>query len=203
MTDHKALLHRYLRDARDSIVWKLEGLPEYEIRRPMTPTGTNLLGLIKHLAGVEVGYFGDVFGRPFPEPVPWISDDAELNSDMWATPEQSREELLDLYERARAHADETIETLDLDATGTVPWWPEERRHPDLHWLLVHMTAETNRHAGHADIVREMLDGAAGLRRTRDNLASNDPGWWKEQHARIEAAARQAGGRAMTSGGRTL
>ncbi|MBB5080875.1 DinB family protein [Nonomuraea endophytica] len=194
MTDHKAQLHRYLRDARDAIVWKLEGLDEYEARRPMTPTGTNLLGLVKHLAGVEAGYFGFVFERPFPEPIPWIAEDAELNSDLWATPEESRDDLLSLYERTRAHADATIEELDLDATGTVPWWPEERRHPTLHLLLVHMTAETNRHAGHADIVRELIDGTAGLRRSSDNLPSTDTAWWEEHHARVEAAARKAGGR---------
>ncbi|MFI6904114.1 DinB family protein [Nonomuraea sp. NPDC050394] len=194
MTDHKAQLHRYLRDARDAVVWKLEGLAEYDARRPMTPTGTNLLGLVKHLAGVEAGYFGSVFGRLFPEPMPWISEDAEFNSDLWATPEESRADILSLYERARAHADATIEELDLDTTGTVPWWPEERRHPTLHLLLVHMTAETNRHAGHADIVRELIDGAAGLRRSNDNLPSVEAAWWEKRLARVEAAARQAGGR---------
>ncbi|MEV4894730.1 DinB family protein [Nonomuraea sp. NPDC055795] len=193
MTDHKAQLHRYLRDARDAMVWKLEGLAEYEARRPMTPTGTNLLGLLKHLAGVETGYFGGVFGRPFPEPLPWMSEDAELNSDLWAAPEESRADILDLYERACAHADATIEDLDLDATGTVPWWPQERRHPTLHLLLVHMTAETNRHAGHADIVRELIDGTAGLRRSNDNLPSGEAAWWEKHLARVEAAARQAGG----------
>ncbi|MFI6391264.1 DinB family protein [Nonomuraea sp. NPDC050540] len=193
MTDHKAQLHRYLRDARDAMVWKLEGLAEYEARRPMTPTGTNLLGLVKHLAGVETGYFGSVFGRPFPEPLPWMSEDAELNSDLWAAPEESRADILGLYERACAHADATIEELDLDATGTVHWWPEERRHPTLHLLLVHMTAETNRHAGHADIVRELIDGTAGLRRSNDNLPSTEAAWWEEHHAKVEAAARKAGG----------
>jgi hypothetical protein len=79
-------LHRYLQIAREALVWKLEGLSEYDIRRPMTPTGTNLLGLVKHAAGVEFGYFGEVFGRPSDEPMPWLDESAEPNADMWATP---------------------------------------------------------------------------------------------------------------------
>ncbi len=63
MTDFepKADLQRYLQTAREALLWKLEGLDEYDARRPLTPTGTNLLGLVKHAAGVEVGYFGDCF----------------------------------------------------------------------------------------------------------------------------------------------
>ena len=68
-------------------MWKLEGLSEYDSRRPMTPTGTNLLGLVKHVASVELGYFGETFGRPFDEPLPW-SVGAEANADMWATADE-------------------------------------------------------------------------------------------------------------------
>jgi len=84
-SDPKADLHRYLQDAREALLWKLDGLSEYDIRRPLVPTGTNLLGLVKHVASVEFGYFGDCFGRPFDEPMPWLEDDAEPNADMWAT----------------------------------------------------------------------------------------------------------------------
>src|SRR5215472_14953558 len=122
-SDSKADLHRYLRQGREAMVWKLDGLGEYDIRRPMTPTGTNLLGLVKHLATVEFGYFGDVFGRPSGEPLPWLADDAEPNADMWATPQESREQILGLYRRAWAHSDGTIEALPLGAIGRVPWWP--------------------------------------------------------------------------------
>ena len=69
--DPKATLVRYLQQARDAMLWKLDGLGEYDIRRPLTPTGTNLLGLVKHLAGVESGYFGATFGRPFPGTLPF------------------------------------------------------------------------------------------------------------------------------------
>ena len=124
--DPKAHLHRYLRTARDALLWKLDGLGEYDVRRPVTPTGTNLLGLVKHLASVEIGYFGETFARPAGIPLPWYDEGAEPNADMWATPEESREDILDLYRRAREHADTTIEELPLDAVGHVPHWPAER-----------------------------------------------------------------------------
>src|SRR5207245_7015249 len=113
-----------LQDARKSLLWKLEGLSEYDVRRPMVRTGTNLLGLVKHVATMEVGYFGDTFGRPFDEPLPWFTRDAEPNADMWATATESREQIVGLYRRACAHSDVTINTLPLDAVGHVPWWQE-------------------------------------------------------------------------------
>ena len=61
-------LHRCLRWAREEVLPKLVGLSEYDMRRPMTPTGTNLLGLGRHLAFYEATYFGVVFNRPYPEP---------------------------------------------------------------------------------------------------------------------------------------
>ncbi len=188
----KADLHHYLRSAREALLWKLDGLSEYDIRRPLTPTGTNLLGLVKHVASVEAGYLGDTFGRPFTEPLPWFDDDAEPNADMWATPDQSRQEIIDLYHRVWANSDATIEQLDLDAPGQVPWWPAEHSAVTLHRVLVHVIAETNRHAGHADIVRELVDGAVGLRDGNDNMAPGDAGWWAEYRDRVETAARDAG-----------
>ena len=124
------------------MLWKLDGLSEYDVRRPMVPTGTNLLGLVKHLASVEFGYFGETFGRPFSERLPWLEEGAEPNADMWATPDESRAEIIGLYHRAWAHSDATIGALALDAIGQVPWWPPERREVTLHRILVHMIAET-------------------------------------------------------------
>jgi uncharacterized damage-inducible protein DinB len=189
-SDPKADLQRYLQLARGALVWKLERLGEYEIRRPMTPTGTNLLGLIKHLASVEAGYFGETFGRRFDEPMPWIDDDAEPNADMWATAAESREQIVGLYRRVWAFSDTTIEALALDAVGQVPWWPEDRREVTLHRVLIHMIAETNRHAGHADIVRELIDGTVGLRDDNDNMGVTDDGW-DRYRAQLELAARDA------------
>lgn len=190
----KADLHRYLQVAREALLWKLEGTSEYDARRPLVPTGTNLLGLVKHLAGVEAGYFGSVFGRPFPEPLPWFADDAEPNADMWATAEESRDDVIGLYRRVWSHADATITELDLDTIGTVPWWPKDRRDVSLHRILVHVTTETHRHAGHADIVRELIDGAAGLREGNDNLAPGDDAWWAAYRERLEQVAREVDGR---------
>jgi uncharacterized damage-inducible protein DinB len=191
-SDSKADLHRYLQAARAALLWKLDGLSEYDVRRPMVPTGTNLLGLIKHMASVEAGYFGETFGRPFDEPMPWFEDDAEPNADMWATADQSREQIVALYHRVWAHTDVTIDTLPLDAIGHVSWWPDDRSESTLHRILVHVIAETNRHAGHADIVRELIDGAAGLREGNDNLATGDHAWWESYRSRLERVAEEAG-----------
>ncbi|WP_084703960.1 DinB family protein [Phaeacidiphilus oryzae] len=190
--DPKADLHRYLHTIRDSLVWKLDGLSEYDVRRPMTPTGTNLLGLVKHLAHVEAGYFGDCFERPFSEALPAHAPGAEPNADMWATAEESREDVLGLYQRVREHADATIDALPLDAPGRVPWWGE-RGDVTLQLILLHVIAETNRHAGHADILRELLDGAAGLTPRRSNLPDADETWWPTYQAHLEKTAREAGG----------
>ena len=190
--DQKADLQRYLQIGRDAVLWKLDGLSEYDVRRPMTPTGTNLLGLVKHLATMELGYFGQVFGRPADEPIPWMAEGADINADMWATAEESREQILGLYQRACAHSDATIDALNLDSAGQVPWWHEGRRDVTLRRILVHMISETDRHAGHADIVREMIDGAAGLRQDNSNLAPGDQAWWKSYRDQLERIAQEAG-----------
>jgi uncharacterized damage-inducible protein DinB len=191
-SDPKQDLRHYLQTAREVLLWKLEGLSEYDIRRPMVPTGTNLLGLVKHVAGVEAGYLGDVFDRPFGEPLPWLDDGAEPNADMWATAEESPEQIVDLYHRVWAHSDATIDVLALDAIGHVAWWPHDRREVTLQRILVHVIAETNRHAGHADIIRELIDGAVGLREDNDNLAPGDLAWWESYRGRLERVAREAG-----------
>ncbi|GAA4691225.1 DinB family protein [Streptomyces youssoufiensis] len=187
--DPKADLHRYLRTAREAIVWKLDGLSEYDIRRPLTPTGTNLLGLVKHLASVEFAYFGPTFDRPHNELLPWDEEDSEPNADMWAPADESREDVLGLYHRAWAHADATIEALPLDAKGHVAWW--EDGEVTLQRIMLHMTAETNRHAGHADIVRELIDGTVGMRRDSTNMDGGDAAWYRSYWDRLETSAKEA------------
>jgi hypothetical protein len=199
-SDPKAVLLRYLQGARDALLWKLEGLSDYDVRRPMVRTGTNLLGLVKHVAGVELGYFGAVFDRPFDGQLSgslagfgtlaWF-EDAEPNADMFATAGESREEIVGLYRRAWAHSDVTIDMLGLDAIGHVSWWPEDRREATLHWILVHVIAETDRHAGHADIVRELIDGSVGRQPGTDNMAPGDPEWWEAYRGRLDRIAREA------------
>jgi uncharacterized damage-inducible protein DinB len=189
--DPKADLHDYLQAAREALLWKLDGLSEYDIRRPLTPTGTNLLGLVKHLAGVELWYFGDAFGRPPTRPRPWSEDDARNNADMWATADESRDLITGTYRGAWAHSDQTIQLLALDAPGYVPWWPAGEREVTLHRVLVHVTAETHRHAGQADIVRELIDGAVGLGADNDHLRPGGQEWWEKYRSQLEDAARKA------------
>lgn len=173
MTD-KDTLRDYLQSARDALIGKLDGLGEYELRRPLTATGTNLLGLVKHVASVELGYFTEVFDRP-TEDLPWFAADAAPNADMWATAEESSADLLAIYRRVWTISDATIAELDLDSPGQVPWWGD-RGAVTLFRILVHMIAETDRHAGHADILREQIDGSAGLRSPGDNLPDDDVDW---------------------------
>lgn len=190
--DPKATLLHQLESAGAAIVWKLDGLSEYDVRRPLTPTGTNLLGLVKHLALVELGYFGEVFGRAPQVSVPWWRAENEAmatvpNVDLYAKAEQSRDEVITLYREAGVNTAATVAALELDAPGRVPWWGEHGA-VTLHRILVHMVAETNRHAGQADILREALDGAAGLRADHDNLADLDTYGWRAYHAELQTIA---------------
>jgi len=152
-------MHLRFQLERGALLWKLEGLSEADLRRPMTPTGTNLLGLVKHLNGVEGAYFCDAFGRPRP-PLAWESDEDALMgqfSDMYAKPDETSEAIIANYQAATAAADRSIEELDLDTVG--------RHHMgiavSLRWMLFTVLLDTARYAGHADIVREQIDGAAG------------------------------------------
>jgi uncharacterized damage-inducible protein DinB len=189
--ERKADLRRYLQEAREAITWKLDGLSEYDLRRPMTQTGTNLLGLVKHLIGVEVGYLGYSFGRPFAEPVDWVGPHVEPGADRWATAGQSRDYLVGMYRRSWTHSDATIETLSLDAVGRVVWWPQEDSQSTLHRVLVHVIAETQRHAGHADIVRELIDGAVGKHPHADDMAPGDKAHWDNFRNQLENLAQEA------------
>lgn len=183
----KTALHDELRWAREAMLGKLQGLSEYDVRRPMTGTGTNLLGLIKHLSMGESKYLGEVFGRPFPEYLPWWDADAEPDVDKWATAQESRAEILQRYERVCAHADETIDSLELGSSGHVPWWP--RPQVRLINVMAHVLAETNRHAGHADILREQIDGVTGDAGAR--APHHDAARWRAHVAAVETAARKA------------
>lgn len=177
----KEYLHGDLREIRETMLRKLDGLGEYDVRRPLTSTGTNLLGLVKHLSLWESRYFGEVFDRPFPEPLPRWDDTSSRGADLWASEHEAREEIVARYRRVWAHSDATINALAIDAPGHVPWWPQ----PDvkLFNVLVHMLTETSRHAGHADILREQLDGATDTQR--------DAAFWEARRAKIERAAKGA------------
>jgi hypothetical protein len=180
----KEELHHKLKDSRAAMLAKLDSLSEYDLRRPMTPTGTNLLGLIKHLAGLEYEYLGESFGYPAPERMSWIEDGSIWQgADMWAKPDESSEYITGLYRRACAHADGVIAALDLAAPGSVRHWPADRRDTTLGVLLIRMVAETAQHAGHADIVRELIDGKGS-----PDQADFDEATWREYVTNIQTAA---------------
>ncbi|WP_136518664.1 DinB family protein [Cellulomonas telluris] len=190
--DDKETLHRYLRRSREDLVGKLDGLGDHDVRRPLTPTGTNLLGLVKHVASVQLGYLGAVFGRPSPrEPLPWDAPGAEPDADLWVGPGETRADVLDLWAHSAEHADATVAALPLDAAGVVPWWGPGDQDVTLHQVLVHLLAEVARHAGHADVLREGLDGLAGQRVGDPNLPGRSSEEWAAYRARIEEAARGA------------
>ncbi|CAN5693859.1 DinB family protein [soil metagenome] len=191
IVDAKTELIASLETLNEAVLAKLDGLGEYDLRRPLTPTGTNMLGIVKHLASVQAGYFGDTFGRPWPEPLPWLAQDAEINDDMYATADETSDGIRTFYRRSWTHARETSAVTELDDTGTVPWWPPDRSHPSLRTVLLHMTVETARHAGHLDVVREMIDGKAGRFADDSSMPGDDEIDWPAYVAKVEAAARSA------------
>jgi hypothetical protein len=165
---------------------------DYDSRRPLTPSGTNILGLIKHLVGVENDYLGVCVGRPSPVRLPWVEDGSIWDgADMWATADQSRDYIVDLYREVWTHTDASIANLPLDAAAHVSRWPPERRETTVGHLVVRVVAETAQHAGHIDILREGITKQGG----RDHDAFGDAQHWANYVAQIQAAAddRRAAG----------
>ena len=152
--EEKISLRTSLDRHRDVVLWKIEGLDDEQLRSPMTPSGTSLLGLVKHLAAVEYGWFCETFGRE-TEPLPFEEDDPD--ADLRVTPSESTADIIAFYGRARSAADQVVDQLDLDDLGTA-WFSNQ---VSLRWVLIHMIEETARHAGHMDILRELIDGATG------------------------------------------
>ncbi|MFD9193567.1 DinB family protein [Streptomyces phaeochromogenes] len=180
-------LHARLRRDREALLWKLDGLSEYDARRPLTATGTNLLGLVKHVATVEARYFGEVFDRPSPEPLPRWQD--HNGNDLWAAENETRDQIIAFYQRTWEHSDATINQLPLDAPGHVPWWPEPYPNTNLFAIMVHVLSESIRHTRHADILREGLDGRTGVRAEHEQQIDEEAR--AAYCAKIEQAARSA------------
>jgi len=184
--DPAQALTRYLYVAHDAVRWKLDGLSEYDLRRPLTDTGTNLLGIVKHLAWVELGYFGDCFDRPVDAgPSPMASD--EFNTDMYAAADETPARIWELFDQAQATAQSTIADLGLDAEGHVPWWGDANP-VTVHWIAIHMVAEVHRHLGQIDILREGIDGSVGYRETATNLPGPDEVDWPAYVAKLHDIA---------------
>ena len=113
-------------------------------------------------------------------------DDGSIwdGADMWAAATESSQYIIGLYRRSITHGDRTVDELDLDAVGSVAHWPPERQLTTLGVLLIRMLEETAHHLGHADIIRELIDGAAGA----DHDDFGDDNKWRDYVARIQAAA---------------
>lgn len=191
MDDPKAVLHHYLRQSRHALVWKLDCLDERQARMPRTPTGTNLLGAVKHCLNVEAGYFGPTFGRDFPSPEELVPMDAfyvDPQVDWYATADETKDGLVDLYRRVWAFADQTITDLPLDAPGRVPWWGPSQQDVTLQRIMVHVIYDLSRHAGHLDILREQHDGATGWQPDRSNVPDGYD--WSAYVAKLTALADQ-------------
>lgn len=193
LTDPKTMLRTYLQDSRDALLWKLDGLGERALRLPRTPTGTNLLGIVKHCANVEIGYFGSSFGRAWPTPddrgfVPLEAYDDDPQTDWVVEADTSASDIVSFYRRVWAFADETIEQLPLDTLGHVPWWPVDRQDFTLQRALLHVADDLARHAGQADILRELADGAVGWRTGGSNVPDDVD--WPAYVARLTGIAEQ-------------
>ncbi len=151
----KETLLAFLDNNRAVMVWKLDGLSEGDARRPMVRSGTNMLGLAKHLAWVERWWFEYNFvGREVD--FPWSDDDPD--ADFRVEDEETIADIVALYELAVADSNQIIDSADLDDLSAVSRDEVSR---SLRWIVGHMVEETARHAGHADIVRELIDDNTG------------------------------------------
>src|SRR4051794_16456930 len=152
--DEKTSMLAALNRHRDAALWKLEGLTDEQLRRPMVPSGTGLLLIVKHMAYVEYGWFCETFGRE-TEDLPFDEDDPD--ADFRIEPDETTADTLALYARARAAADKAIDEIGLDELGTA--WTGEK--VSMRWVLIHMLEEVCRHVGQMDVIRELIDGATG------------------------------------------
>jgi hypothetical protein len=142
----KETLVGFLDYLRDSIVAKVEGVPEPQVRTAVVSSGTNLLGLVKHLTNVERFTFLGDHVRSWP-------------ATFRPRPNESAEDILRSYRETTAEVNDYLEECT-DLTVSVNRGKEGRA-PSVRWALTHMIEETGRHAGHADILRELIDGSTG------------------------------------------
>lgn len=150
----REMLAAYLDLHRATLECKIEGLSEDDAKRPMTPTGTNLLGMVKHLAYVERWWFQDVFaGRDCV--YPWTDDDPD--ADFRIEPGETIESIFALYDAECEESRRIVEGASLDDIAA----RKKEQGYSLRRIVVHMIEETARHNGHADIIRELLDGKTG------------------------------------------
>ena len=144
---------------RSILLWKLEGLSEQDAQRSFVTSGTSLLGIVQHMAWVEQWWFLEFIGGEKPD-YPWSEEDPD--ADFRIESGQTITSVAQRYADAVALADAIIAGApNLDVTGTLPNDNSDRAERSLRWVLVHMIEETARHAGHMDIIRELIDDATG------------------------------------------
>jgi uncharacterized damage-inducible protein DinB len=149
--DEKATLLTFLGYLREAVIRKVEDVPDEAARTPLVPSGTSLLGLVRHLAGVELNWF--VWAYEGPDLPHWDDDFTPLAGETVAG-------TVAAYRDAIRRADAVVAACDdLERPGARSL--RETAPPTLRWTLIHMIEETGRHAGHADVLRELLDGAVG------------------------------------------
>ena len=159
----------------------------------MTPTATNLLGVAFHLASLNAKYFGETFGRPFPREDEFYyrtDENADPQDDLWVRPEATSEWVVGVPRHLGARQADVRDARPGRA-GRIPTEPYAK--VTLGEMLVHMVDETARHAGHMDIVRESIDGAAGRYAGDGNIIEGYD--WAAYRERVEAGAREAQERA--------
>lgn len=141
---------------RQTILLKLEGLDDEQARRPHHPSGLTLLGMVKHLAYVERFWFQRVF---MGEEVEIIWSEGDPDADWRIDPDETTAGIIALYREQVTISNRIAAAHDPDATARRPG--PSRQGLQLRWILTHMIEETARHAGHADVIREAIDGQTG------------------------------------------
>jgi uncharacterized damage-inducible protein DinB len=152
--EEKESLRTALQRHRDAAVWKLRGLDDEQLRRPMTPSGMTMLGLTKHMAWVQMGWFRGTFGYPVDT---FEFDPADPDKEFRVEPGETTAEVIAFFERSATGSDQVLDDLGLEARGTA--WTGQT--VTLRWVLIHLVEEFARHTGHLDIMRELIDGATG------------------------------------------
>lgn len=146
-----------LDQARDALIRKVEGLSDKDARRPSTVSSLSLLSLLKHSAIWERRWFQIIFaGRSFPDE--WPAADEDQDATFSLSDDDTVESVLAYYLEQIAVSREIIAGVDLDARCA----RRELVDQNLRWVAMHLIQETARHAGHADIIREAIDGSRGL-----------------------------------------
>jgi uncharacterized damage-inducible protein DinB len=148
------MLNAFLDYHRATLLWKVSGLSDEQLRRPMVPSGVSLLGIVKHLGYVEQNWFQVAFQGRDGLPVPWSDEDPD--ADFRIEADETTEAVLDFYREEVAHSRQAIVGASVEDVERHP-----KRIATLRWILIHMIEETARHNGHADILREQIDGATG------------------------------------------